>query len=346
MTSPSQTVAAYANKAKFLYLLTRKGKISPAKVVNALRNLNDYRTRKIATGRTPTVALFDTTNKCNIFCVACRKTTTEIIDVTGRNEAPIQLGTMPLRTFQRIIDELADRIMLAVLYVSGEPLMNRSIYDMVAHASRRRVGTLLSTNGGPLTEDASRKLIDADLDYLKIAVSGYTQPVHEIYHRGSKIEQVLANVERFAELKNKRRARTRVVMDYILFEHNPLELPLIRQFCRDTGIEMTVRSGRKKDQQGVETPPEHLGNYTPNRAPCDWIWQIAAFSFDGRVLPCCEFAYTGKPRVMGISDEDTDVASIWNGESYLDFRKAHRDGQRGNLPVCENCFYSGLYFQS
>jgi len=32
------------------------------------------------------------------------------------------------------------------LYVTGEPLIHRAIYDMIRYATERRVGTVISTN--------------------------------------------------------------------------------------------------------------------------------------------------------------------------------------------------------
>ncbi len=334
-----------SQRAAFAWVLLRKGKLTPTKLLNASRNKRAYRSGAKISGRYPTVSVFDTSNRCNIYCVACRRTTLDIIDVTGQTEVTIPQGNMTPEHFQRVVDQVHRHMTLAVLYVSGEPLMNKNIYDMVAYASQRKLGTLLSTNGMLLTEKASQRLIDADLDYLKVAVSGWSQDVHKIYHRGSEIGTVLDNLKRFNEMRKAKGVPMRVVLDYITFEHNLHELPRLRQFCRETGLAMTVRAGRTRFQDGIETPHGYEDHYDPKATPCDWLWNVMAFSWDGNALPCCEFATHAAPTVMGkVADED--LSAIWNGANYQAWRRSHAGGGRPTMAVCDKCHYSGVDFQS
>ena len=52
-----------------------------------------------------------------------------------------------------------DHILIAVLYINGEPLMYTDLYKAIKFASDRKVATLISTNGELLTEKNIQKIV-------------------------------------------------------------------------------------------------------------------------------------------------------------------------------------------
>jgi radical SAM protein with 4Fe4S-binding SPASM domain len=137
-----------------------------------------------------------------------------------------------------------------------------------------------------------------------------------------------------------------VVVDYVLFEHNRHEEKAVRRFCHDNGIVFTLRYGRTFVDSGVSSPSESRCHYTPKITPCDWAWGVMVVCHDGRVVPCCQFATCAEsPLVMGDAGDESAVA-VWNGPLYRSFRRTQASGGRRSLPLCSNCFYSGIDFQS
>lgn len=205
---------------------------------------------------------------------------------------------------------------------------------------------MLSTNGMLLNGSLSASLLEAGLDYLKVAISGFTQEVYGVYHQGGDIARILDNVANFERIRRQLGKRCLVVVDYILFEHNRHQQDDVRRFCRETGISFSLRYGRTLEGTGLQSPTESRTHYVAKTTPCDWLWKIMVFCHDGRAVPCCQFATcVDSPFVMGVGGDDSAPA-IWNGETYRALRRAHAENGRKGLPLCGECFYSDIDFQS
>jgi len=329
-----------------LWLLLRKGRVSLRKLRNAFANTVAFRRRSEVAGHAPTLALLDVSSHCNMYCVTCRRSRADLIDISGQTELKTPLGSMTMECFSSIVDDLHRDTLLVSLYATGEPLLNRRVADMVSYASRRGLATMLSTNGMLLDREVSEKILRAGIDYCKVAVSGFTQDVYGVYHRGGDVAKVLANIAGFEDERRRLGLRCMVVVDYVLFEHNRHEEMAVRRFCREHGLQFTLRYGRTFEDSGVSSPAESRVHYLPRNTPCDWVWKIMVFCHDGRAVPCCQFATCAvSPFVMG-TGEDNSAISIWNGMQYREFRRIQATHGRKALPLCRDCFYSGIDFQS
>lgn len=333
-------------KLALFLLLLRKGRLSLRKLRNLYVNATAYRRRAETSGAAPAVVLFDVSNRCNLHCLTCRSSTTTVVDLSGQTEKPVKLGDMQLDRYMAIIDDLCQDMLLATLYVSGEPLLNREIVAMVAHTSARGVASMISTNGMLLTESLSSSLLEAGLDYLKVAVSGFTQDVYGVYHQGGDIKKILENVARFERLSRESGKRCLVVMDYILFEHNRHEEAAVRRYCRENNIRFSLRYGRTLAGSELLSPAESREHYQPKRTPCDWLWKIMVFCHDGRAVPCCQFATCAESSFVLGNGGESAATQIWNGEEYRELRRTHALRGRKGLPLCDSCFYAGVDFQS
>ena len=346
LTGLKQRLRHLSHRFLFIGTLLLKGRLSWRKLHNYFASARAYRNLSELSGEAPAVVLFDVSNRCNLHCMTCRRSPTDIVDLSGQTEESVKLGDLALDRYKCIIDDLHLDLLLATLYVSGEPLLNREIVAMVAHSSRRGVASMLSTNGMLLNESLSTGLLDAGLDYLKVAVSGFTQDVYGVYHQGGDVVKVLENVANFERIRRQLGKRCLVVIDYILFEHNRHQEGNVRRFCRENGISFSLRHGRTLAGSELKSPAESRAHYQPKTGPCDWLWKIMVFCHDGRAVPCCQFATCAdSPLVMGIGGE-TSAAKIWNGDKYRELRRVHALKGRKGLPLCDDCFYSGIDFQS
>lgn len=327
-------------------VLLSKGRITLRKIINTLHNSLAFILRLKKSGKSPSVALFDISSHCNLYCVTCRNSRTDLIDMMGQTEEKIILGNLELERFCKIIDDVYMELLLAALYTSGEPLLNKHIYDMVAYCNKKGVATMISSNGMLATPDVAEKLLKSGLDYFKVAVSGFTQDVYHTYHRGGEISTILENMVAFSSLRKELGIACMLVIDYIVFEHNQHQVDLIREFCKKHDLTFSVRYGRVLPESGLQRLPESEELFLPKSGACDWLWKIMSFCTDGRSVPCCRFATSANsPFVFGIGG-DQNVQSIWNNEAYRKFRDTHTRFGRTKLPMCNDCFYSGIDFQS
>jgi radical SAM protein with 4Fe4S-binding SPASM domain len=331
-------------KAKLLASMLKSGKLTPKKVANMMSAYLSYIFRSNTSSQSPSIVFFELSNRCNLHCVACRESPAKIYDQNPRGGGcDVPIGDLPAEIYRAVIDDVGDRLMMAVLYVNGEPLLRSDLFELIRYATQKKVATMISTNGMLLTEERVSKLLECGVDFIKIAVSGFTQEVYGLNHRGGDVEVVKTNLETLSRLHRARRSSTIIMLDYIVFEHNIHETSHWQRFSDQLGFIFNLRTGISQGQTSVK---EIAAGLSPAVNLCDWLWKIATINWDGTVFPCCEFAtWKGIKGLGTVSKRMESLSGVWNGAPYQSFRKAHRIKGRSAIPRCVNCHYKGIRLQ-
>ena len=146
-------------KIKIIFIALYQGKITLKKIWNAIVcNLSFYfKTQK--SGKSPILVSVDLWNECNESCLFCRDENDQIFNANPLEPtAVIPKGKLDYDTYIKVIDTFADRLILSIPYINGEPLLSKDIYSAIQAASDRGIGTLIASNGILLNEKNSRKL--------------------------------------------------------------------------------------------------------------------------------------------------------------------------------------------
>jgi pyruvate-formate lyase-activating enzyme len=239
-------------------------------------------------GKTPFLINFELWNECNANCVFCRSARGEIYDQNPKGPGqPIPKGQLPFETYEGIIREVHDRLLMAVLYINGEPLLRKDLARAIRLATDLKTATMIATNGQLLTENKSREILEAGIDFVKIAISGFTQEVFRAQVRHGLIEKIKENIRAFVRLNREGRHGAVILIDFMIYEYNRHQLPDVRAFCDELGIMLNVRPGNITGMEDREPPkwkPE-----LPLPIPCDWLWKILSVNWNGDLLPCCDY---------------------------------------------------------
>ena len=241
-------------KTKNKYLLIRikialsivmKGKVSLKKIFNAAHCWIAQKFRFVKSSKFPFMINFELWNECNAQCTFCRSEDGGIYDLNPDNSGKVSIekGRMPIKMFNEIIEQSKDHILLAVPYVNGEPLMYPDLYKALKFASDRKVATLISTNGELLTEKIIKNLLDSSLDFIKIAISGFSQDVFTIQHRGCDIEKIKENMKNLARMRDEGGHKILVMLDYIYYEYNAHEYSEALELGRELDFIVSRRPG-------------------------------------------------------------------------------------------------------
>jgi sulfatase maturation enzyme AslB (radical SAM superfamily) len=86
-----------------------------------------------------------------------------------------------------------------------------------------------------------KQVLFSGVDELLVSVSGFSQKVHEIYHKGSDINVVKKHLEYIASFMNE--MSTRVAIKYLDFGYNKEEIPLFNQYASKHGFHFTSIQG-------------------------------------------------------------------------------------------------------
>lgn len=321
------------------------GKITLRKLFNVFLCSLSYLLKSRRSAVSPFILSLELWNECNAGCLFCRDAKGRIYNINPQeaDTGTIPKGKMPPEMAKDIIDQVKEDVLIAVLYTNGEPLLYKELADVVKFATDCRVMTMISTNGFLFTEDNTRGLLEAGIDCIKIQLGGFTQDIYGIQVRYGEVEKIKNNIRMVVRLQKEIKANTVIFIDWITYDYNRHQIPLIRRFCKELGIMLSFRQGNPRGGlEGKETP---LPTATIPMS-CDWLWKGMQINFNGDVLQCCEGVIWSniKPYtnyVTGLSR----VKDIWNCPAAQATRDLMKTKGRCSMPICKQCQRKGVAFK-
>jgi len=295
--------------------------LSP-KTRNRFALLKAYLSKRTHVPGSPLTLTIESTAKCNLFCPMCMR---ETVYFPPRN--------MDIAVFRKIIEEGRDSLEFAVPYGAGEPLLNPEIFDMIAYCTKLGIPTGISTNGTLLSEQYSRKLIEAGLGYITFAFDSTRREVFEMYRKGASFDKVRENILGFLKVKKAMQSRIFCIVQMVALKENRDEGRALMRMWNVDGID-SVRI--KKDEVHNETSAIAGDNLQrpPRKHPCYLLWRGPMYiHYDGTVFPCC---YTYPEEALGNIKKNT-LHQIWNSEKIVRMREAHNRRELNDYPACLNC---------
>ena len=284
--------------------------------------MKSYVFRKAHVPGGPLTLAIESTAKCNLFCPMCPR---EYIHFPPRD--------MDLSVFKKIIDEGKDFLEFAVPYGVGEPLLNPEIFDMISYCREMRVPTGISTNATVLTDEASRTLIQAGLDYIIFAFDGATKETYETYRKGAQFEKVRENILTFLKVKKELKSKIFCIVQMVRLKENQKEIPELLRMWRLEGIDEVRIKKDEVHNEGSAIPGDNAAR-PPMKHPCYLLWRGPMYiHYDGTVFPCC-YIYPDEP--VG-NVKKNSLAQIWNSEEMVKIREAHISGDLTDYKACQNC---------
>ena len=341
-------------RIKLAFSLLMKGKVSFRKIFNAAHCWIAKKFHFIRSSKFPIIINFELWNECNAQCTFCRSEGGEIYDLNPKNieKPPIEKGRMPVEIFNEVIEQSKNHISLAVPYVNGEPLMYPDLYKAIKFASDRKVATLISTNGELLTEKNIKKLLDSSLDFLKIAISGISQDVFKIQHRGCNIETIKKNMRNLARLRDEGGYKILVMLDYIYYEYNAHEYSEALQLGRELDFIVSRRPGNlhklaeEHPKLAKKEKPQDDITKLPIKDLCDWPWKVMTVNWDGSIYPCCDYVVWGDQEADAVFQiGKSQIDKIWNGTTKINNRLVHLKDGRAGYEICSQCTRTGTAFK-
>jgi radical SAM protein with 4Fe4S-binding SPASM domain len=284
--------------------------------------------KKLYAGDFPIHLDIETTNACNLRCPMCPRTVMAL-DKAGK------VGFMDFEFYKSLIDQGAENGLCSVkLNYLGEPLIHPDIVKQVKYAKEKGIiEVMFNTNAVTLTEELSRKLLEAGLDSIFFSVDS---PYPEKYNKirvGADFHQVVKNIKKFVELRNKlghKHVQTRVSM--VLMENTPRELEDYKKFgLEELGVDAVgfgelIEYPLKGDKYPKYFNPEFV---------CAQLFQRMFIMWDGVVTPCC--VDNDRELVMGNARKEK-LKDIWHNKKYETLRKTHINGKYYEIPLCRRCY--------
>jgi radical SAM protein len=122
--------------------------------------------------KSPFLAIWETTQSCDLACKHCRAAAQPIAhpDQLTHEEA------------KHLIDQIADMHIPIFVFTGGDPLKRPDVYDLIRYAASKDVKVALTPSATPLlNREAIFKLKEAGLVRLGISLDGSTPEIHDTF---------------------------------------------------------------------------------------------------------------------------------------------------------------------
>jgi radical SAM protein with 4Fe4S-binding SPASM domain len=278
--------------------------------------------RKLLDAMPPLVQI-EPTSVCNFRCVFCYQT-----EKAFTRKSNGFMGSMSLDLFKRLVDQLEGGVEAVTLASRGEPLLNQDLEAMLAYARGKFLALKLNTNASLLDERRIHALLQSDVQTLVFSADAAVEPLYSELRVGGKLDVVLGNVRRFAEIRAK-------------------QYPKQRMITRVSGVKVDGTSdladmektwGQYVDQVAfVAYNPWENAYEAPEtgiETPCSDLWRRLFVWWDGCVNPCdVDF----KSQLSVGSAKSDGLSKLWRGEKYEKLRADHLAKLRSKLSPCSRC---------
>ncbi|HXY50224.1 MAG TPA: radical SAM protein [Terriglobales bacterium] len=170
----------------------------------------------------PRLIFWEVTKGCNLRCIHCRATATELT-------SPTDLAT---HAALDIIDQIAAAASPILVLSGGEPLYRSDIFQLARYATDKGLRVALATNGTLVTREVARMIVDAGIRRVSISLDGADAATHDAF-RGipGAFEAAVHG------LRNLKSLAMSVQINMTIARHNAHQLPDVLELARHLGAD-------------------------------------------------------------------------------------------------------------
>jgi len=170
----------------------------------------------------PRLIFWEVTKGCNLRCIHCRATATEL-------SSPTDLATT--RALD-IITQIASYVNPILVLSGGEPLYRRDIFQLARFATDKGLRVALATNGTMVTRELARRIVDSGVRRVSISLDGADALTHDSFRGipGAFDAAVYG-------LKNLKELGMSVQINMTIARHNARQLPQVLELARNLGAD-------------------------------------------------------------------------------------------------------------
>lgn len=168
---------------------------------------------------------------CNHRCVFCA------YDFVGYKKNFINITIL-----KRRLKEMASLGVKSILYSGeGEPLLHRSIVQIIKYTRRVGVDVALATNGVFLDKAVADSIL-SDLTWMKISINAGTKQTYALIHRAAAadFERVMKNLSYCVTIKKHKKYKCTIGMQILLLPENSQEILTLTRIAKEIGVDYLV----------------------------------------------------------------------------------------------------------
>lgn len=231
-------------------------------------------------------------------------------------------------------------------YFQGEPLLNKSLPQMIAEAHEEGLYTIVSTNAQALTPRMAEELLKAGLSRIIVSMDGMSQETYGAYRIGGSVDKCKEALRYLRAAKKRLHGHTTIELQCLRLRTNEHEWDEFEKSYKSLGADKLslktaqlydYRNGHPlmpSDEQYSRYKRSEDGLYYRKPLPsgCWRAWSGVVITTNGDVLPCCydkghKYAYGNILK--------TPLSELFRNEKADAFR---RNVLREKYPICQECW--------
>lgn len=295
----------------------------------------------------PFTVLIEPSSLCNFSCVQCFQS------IKSESYLTKNKSLMSMELYREIITQLknwdGDKLKVLKLGMYGEPFTNPNFCEMLRIAKKAKITERIetTTNASLLTEEICDKLVEYEIDYIRISIYSPYQNKHEKITNSkidiNKIYEALETIQRIKAKNGTEKPFVSVKMLDTYSEENDVFLEKYKEVADEVYIDKPHNWVSHQEKNFIdslyndsnrEKLKEDLKNSMSDRIACPMPFTTIAIRNNGDVSPCC-VDWVGGTNLGNITVEN--IKDIWNGESMYQFRKMQLENRRWENSSCSRC---------
>lgn len=273
--------------------------------------------------------------QCNLTCTHCYN-----FDRSTTKSASYKT-TVKKERILKLIEELQLEGCLMIAFSGGEALLNKDLFEYVAHVRKFHLMPKLKTNGTLIDKSMAIKIKESEIFDVDISVYGANAESHDwLTNIEGSYQQTITGI------KNLREKEINVNMNYIVHQKNFLEITKMIEIADELNCQysfstdLTERYDQTKLDKSLALTFEQykylLQNHkdlfhdsNPDKAfQCECARTVCAIATNGDVYPCI-----GAPIPSGNIYHES-FKQIWNSSKQLN---EIRNLKTSDFKTCQSC---------
>ena len=272
----------------------------------------------------PIYLLIEPVSACNLRCIMCFQIDESF---TSGNKF---MGMIDFDLFKKIIDEAVQGGTRAITLASrGEPTLHPKLGEMLEYCSGKFFELKINTNGTKLPDKLIHQILKNGVTNMVFSIDSYTKDEYESIRVQGIFEEVVNNVKRFQEIREKdypdSRCETRVSGVKVDKNQDPIKF---KNFWKNH-VDNVVMVEMENRWDTYHNPKEIMAS-----GACNYLWERLYIWYDGLCNPC-DIDYKSELSVGSVKEKS--IKDIWNGEKYTQLRNDHLSGKRNKVYPCDRC---------
>ena len=233
------------------------------------------------------------------------------------------MGTMNIDGFKNIIDNAHKNIQFITLASRGEPLVSKSINEMISYTSGKFLNLKLNTNASLFTEKICHTVLSDTVKTLVISADAAEKDEYAKIRVNGDLNKIIKNLEMLNSIKEKHYKKSKIITRV-----SGVNFSKDQNFDKMLGFwknyaDQIVFVKYNPWENSYMAPENHIEN------PCSDLWRRMFIWWDKKVNPC-DVDYKSK---LSVGVFDNNISEIWKSDNYDTLRKMHLNKNQKNYPM-------------